>query len=150
MSRGEELEYVINNGRRYEVTIPSYFKEQDYIIYEAVIFDTAFALTYPLYFRFKTLKKLHQQMMKQKESDNLPEFPRTKSFALWNKTNEDPKLIQDRIRDLEYYLTKLLNIGQIQKLQEIRYIQKSIRLNKRRRTCSYDNKIPKSSGDSTK
>lgn len=56
-------------------------------------------------------------MMKHKESDHLPDFPKTRSFCLWNKTNQDPTMIQDRIRDLEYYLVKILNNGRLQKLQ---------------------------------
>jgi len=50
-------------------------------------------------------------MLKIDNITHLPEFPKTKSFGLWNRTNDDPKLIQERIRELEYYLVKILNCG---------------------------------------
>jgi hypothetical protein len=65
-----------------------------------VVFDSAFSRTHSLYFRFKALKKLHKQILKHTDAENVPEFPKTKSWGLWNKTNEDPKMIQERIRDL--------------------------------------------------
>ena len=52
-------EFVLNNGVRYNVAISDYFREDTFIIYEATITDTAFLKTQKLYFRFKTLKKMH-------------------------------------------------------------------------------------------
>ena len=72
MSGDDGQEYLINNGRRYEVTIPKYSRQQDYILYEATVLDTAFYLTSSLSFRFKTLKKMHEQMLKQTAADVLP------------------------------------------------------------------------------
>ena len=72
MSGDDGQEYLINNGRRYEVTIPKYSRQQDYILYEATVLDTAFYLTSSLSFRFKTLKKMHEQMLKQTAADTLP------------------------------------------------------------------------------
>lgn len=140
----DQNEYLINNGRRYEVTIPKYSREQDYILYEAIILDTAFSLPSTFSFRFKTLKKLHEQMIKQKTNDALPEFPRTKSFALWNRTNEDPKMIQERIRDLEYYLTKLLNSSHLQDLREMQLLRKAICSSRPQRRLSAEVKLTRS------
>lgn len=33
MAIHNNTEYLVNNGKRYEVTIPSYFKEEGFIIY---------------------------------------------------------------------------------------------------------------------
>lgn len=38
-----------------------------------------------------------------------PDFPKTNSFGLWNKTNKNPRKIEDRKRELEFYFKKLLN-----------------------------------------
>jgi len=132
----ESLDYVLNNGERYTVTISDYFKEKDYIVYQALIFDTAFACNYHLYFRFKTLKKLHEQMTKRDSDLLIPDFPKTRSYIFWNRTNQDPKLIQDRIRELEYYLTKILNKGELQNVVEVQSLRRSIRKNVERRTSS--------------
>lgn len=140
MSDNEPLDYVLNNGERYIVTISNYSRQNDYIIYHASIFDTAFAATYPFYFRFKALKKLHEKLIHTEDCNSLPEFPKTKSFGWFHKTNDDPKLIKDRIRDLEFYLSKLLNNGLLQKLEEIQLLQKSIRKNKDKRSHSLSTK----------
>jgi len=54
----------------------------------------------------------------------------------WNRTNQDPKLIQDRIRELEYYLIKILNQSEIQNVEEVQFLRRSIRRNLERRTSS--------------
>jgi hypothetical protein len=59
----------------------------------------------------------------------IPDFPKTRSYMFWNRTNEDPKLIQERIRGLEYYLTKILNRGELQNMVEVRFLRRSIRRN---------------------
>lgn len=106
-------DYVLNNGQRYSIALQDYHKENNYVIYEASIFDTAFALPYKLYFRYSSLRKLHKQMEKSSKRHQLPEFPITRSFGFWNRTNKDTSRIMDRMRELEYYLTKLLNNGEI-------------------------------------
>lgn len=75
-------------------------------------------------------------MTKQNSELSIPEFPKTRSMMFWNRTNEDPKLIQERIRGLEYYLTKIFNRGELQNLVGVQFLRKSIRKNMERRTSS--------------
>ena len=95
-------DYVLNNGERYNVSIQHYHKENSIVIYEAAIFDTAFAQPYRLFFRFSALKKIHQAMVNtSNKKAALPAFPVTRSsFGFWNRTNKDPSRISERIREL--------------------------------------------------
>ena len=88
-------EYIINDNTRYIFKIPSFLRTNNHIIYEASIYDTAFMFQYTLNFRFKTLKVLHDQMVKKGIERELPEFPKTKSVGFfWNRTNDNLPLIK--------------------------------------------------------
>jgi hypothetical protein len=65
-------EYIINDNIRYIIKIPAFYRLQDHIIYEASIYDTAFNFQYTLFFRFKTLKNIHEQLMKKGIEKELP------------------------------------------------------------------------------
>lgn len=65
-------EIVVNNQKRYLVRIPSFYRQDGHILYQAEILDCAFIHHYTLIFRFKTLKALHTLISKKVGSTDLP------------------------------------------------------------------------------
>ena len=92
--------HLVNDNSRYSIRIPSFRRQHDYILYQALVFDSAFSFRYSFYFRFKTLKHLHEQLEKRLSSSLLPDFPKTKSLFFWNRTNRSLPLIHERAREL--------------------------------------------------
>ena len=74
--------------------IPHFFRSNDHVIYEAKVFDSAFFHQYDFYFRFKALKQLHDKIGKQAAASELPEYPKTRSFGFFNRTNDNLPLIK--------------------------------------------------------
>lgn len=101
------------NDLRYEVMISSHQKNSSYIVYEIQIMDLAFQNTSIIYRRYKELKKFHEALINLPLCELVPEFPKTHSLLFWNKTNEDPKKISERKREITFYLEKVLNIPQL-------------------------------------
>lgn len=92
-------EELVNDGQRYSIAVNDYFHEENYVIYVANILDQCFNYNYKLCFRYKTLKTIHQKLLKSDQIKHLvPEFPKTRSFLFVNKTNRSFKNIQDRAR----------------------------------------------------
>ena len=90
---------IINNGERYSVTIQDFFRENNYILYIVKIIDQCFNSLYCLCFRYKSLKKMHENLFKEESLKLiLPEFPKTRSFFFMNKTNKNTRNIKDRAR----------------------------------------------------
>lgn len=65
-------EFIINDNTRYIIKIHSFYRSDGYIIYEASIYDTAFMFQYTIFFRFKTLKVLHDKMVKRSNDKDFP------------------------------------------------------------------------------
>lgn len=92
-------EELVNDGQRYSITIDDYFHEENYVVYAATILDQCFNYQYKFCFRYKTLKNIHQKLLKTENIKLLvPEFPKTRSFLFVNRTNRSSKNIQDRAR----------------------------------------------------
>lgn len=134
-----QSDQVINDQNRYSVQISAFHRQNDHILYHAKIADTAFGYQYILRFRFKNLKHLHQQLNKKVQTSELPPFPKTNSWVFfWNRTNQSLALIQQRIRQLEYYLVKLLNNPRLADHPQVKHIQREFKntASQRRRSMS--------------
>ena len=117
--------------------VSNYHRENDHIIYEVHIYDTAFSLNHSLFFRFKSLRNFHLQLAKEVGKERLPEFPKTNSFVFWNRTNHTLTLIKERMRGLEYYLLKLLNNGRLVNSERMQFLHRMIKANRERRMSSF-------------
>ena len=126
----------MNNDIRYEIRL-KYYKQGSYVVYEMVVLDLAMGKEDLLLFRFSQIKKFHQDLLKKQKinKEGLPEFPKTHSFAFWNKTNSNPRMIEDRRRELEYYFTKLFNDPIFRGLRQVKVLMKNA-VKERRRTRS--------------
>ena len=95
----EETLTPINNDIRYDVKV-KYFKENSYIVYEMTVRDLGLGREDISLFRFSEISKFHDGLVKyfKGEKGRLPEFPQKNSFGFWNKTNSDPRKIEERRR----------------------------------------------------
>ena len=91
----------LSNDVRYDVKL-NYYKVTSYVLYEMVIHDLAMGKSQNIAFRFSEIKKFHEELIKKYKlnKDRLPEFPKKNSFGLWNRTNRNSRMIDDRKRDL--------------------------------------------------
>lgn len=91
----------LSNDVRYDVKL-NYYKVTSYVLYEMVIHDLAMGKSQNIAFRFSEIKKFHEELIKKYKlnKDRLPEFPKKNSFGLWNRTNSNSRMIDDRKRDL--------------------------------------------------
>lgn len=55
---------LVNDGERYSVEIGDHFHEKSYVVYVVTILDQCFYEEYKLCFRFKTLKTIHEKLIK--------------------------------------------------------------------------------------
>lgn len=129
-------EWLVNDHKRYLVKIPYFYKAEGHIVYQTDILDSAYNRRYVLFFRFKTLRNFHQQLEKQAGENIIPEYPKTNSFGLWHRTNRNLPLIKQRVRELEYYLTQVLNAPKIMNLPEARLFRTAFRRGHTRETRS--------------
>jgi len=67
-----------------------------------MIKDLAMGNIENIVFRFSEIKKFHDDLLKKYKlnKDRLPDFPKKNSFGLWNRTNRNSRMIDDRRRDL--------------------------------------------------
>ena len=56
----------------------------------------------------------------KKNRSRVPEFPQRNSFAIWNRTNNDQKKIEERRKELEEYFCLLLNDPMIRRIQIVK------------------------------
>lgn len=91
-------------------------------MYQISIVDLAIGINYQARFRFSEIKKLHEELVNKYKAlkDVFPELPRTNSFCLWNRTNKDHRKIEDRRRELEFYLNRTVNSAVLRNLPEIK------------------------------
>jgi hypothetical protein len=64
--------------------------------------DLAIGINYNLRLRFSEIKRLHSGIVRKNKQirDYVPQLPKTHSFGIWNRTNDDHKKIEERRREL--------------------------------------------------
>ena len=82
---------------RYSVSL-DYCKESSYVIYHMTIVDLGLGLNHKVQCRFSEIRKLHEKLVKELKENKtrMPEFPQRNSFAFWNRTNDNPRKIEER------------------------------------------------------
>jgi len=89
----------VQNDIRYDISVHT-TKVNDFTIYGLVVMDLAIGKKYELAFRFSEVKRLHASLLRKSKmiKNQLPELPKTHSFGLWNRTNNDHRKIEERRR----------------------------------------------------
>ena len=73
--------------------------------------DLGFSRERKIVFRFSQAMQFHIDLTKKlkKKAELIPDFPQKNSLGFWNRTNNDHKKIDNRLRELEYYFIKIFN-----------------------------------------
>ena len=105
---------ALSTTKVYEIKILNFFNNDEYIIYQASIKNFITNTTHTIHFRYRTLKRFHSKLVEKLNASSnkklIPQFPKTNSFFLFNRTNKNLKLLMDRKKELEYYLNTIMNM----------------------------------------
>ena len=105
----EDFDFA-RNDCYYQLTIPSYHRQDKTIFYELRLKDMCANKTYHHSIRYKQLKHIHEDLTAKYKSNRyfeavVPPFPPTHFLS---NTNKHPKKIEERREALEEYLSRVV------------------------------------------